>query len=136
MTLYSNAELSAAHTKDQETLIGKDLDGDGVISEKLADGTTYLSKAISSVNGVLSAYQNNRNKGYGNNYFPKSLDQDRAEIITDVQAANESLIKSFDSQQLKIQLDNKITNTNGLNVINNASNTPDILKQFDNIETS
>ena len=134
ITLYSNAELSAAHTKDQETLIGKDLDGDGVISEKLADGTTYLSKAISSVNGVLSEYQNNRNKGYGNNYFPKSLDQDRAEIITDVQAANESLIKSFDSQQLKIQLDNKITNTNGLNVINNASNTPDILKQFENID--
>ena len=134
ITLYSNAELSAAHTKDQETLIGKDLDGDGVISEKLADGTTYLSKAISSVNGVLSAYQNDRNKGYGNNYFPKSLDQDRAEIITDVQAANESLIKSFDSQQLKIQLDNKITNTNGLNVINNASNTPDILKQFENID--
>ena len=134
MTLYSNAELSAAHTKDQETLIGKDLDGDGVISQKLADGTTYLSKAISSVNGVLSAYQNDRNKGYGNNYFPKSLDQDRAEIITDVQAANESLIKSFDSQQLKIQLDNKITNTNGLNVINNASNTPDILKQFENID--
>ena len=134
ITLYSNAELSAAHTKDQETLIGKDLDGDGVISQKLADGTTYLSKAISSVNGVLSAYQNDRNKGYGNNYFPKSLDQDRAEIITDVQAANESLIKSFDSQQLKIQLDNKITNTNGLNVINNASNTPDILKQFENID--
>ena len=134
ITLYSNAELSAAHTKDQETLIGKDLDGDGVISEKLADGTTYLSKAISSVNGVLSEYQNDRNKGYGNNYFPKSLDQDRAEIITDVQAANESLIKSFDSQQLKIQLDNKITNTNGLNVINNASNTPDILKQFENID--
>ena len=134
ITLYSNAELSAAHTKDQETLIGKDLDGDGVISEKLADGTTYLSKAISSVNGVLSEYQNNRNKGYGNNYFPKSLDQDRAEIITDVQAANESLIKSFDSQQLKIQLDNKITNTNGLNVINNLSNTPDILKQFENID--
>ena len=134
ITLYSNAELSAAHTKDQETLIGKDLDGDGVISQKLADGTTYLSKAISSVNGVLSAYQNDRNKGYGNNYFPKSLDQDRAEIITDVQAANESLVKSFDSQQLKIQLDNKITNTNGLNVINNASNTPDILKQFENID--
>ena len=134
ITLYSNAELSAAHTKDQETLIGKDLDGDGVISEKLADGTTYLSQAISSVNGVLSAYQNDRNKGYGNNYFPKSLDQDRAEIITDVQAANDSLIKSFDSQQLKIQLDNKITNTNGLNVINNASNTPDILKQFENID--
>ena len=134
MTLHTNAELSAAHTKDQETLIGKDLDGDGVISEKLADGTTYLSEAITSVNGVLSAYQNNRNKGYGNNYFPKSLDQDRAEIITDVQAANESLIKSFDSQQLKIQLDNKITNTNGLNVINNASNTPDILKQFENID--
>ena len=134
ITLYSNAELSAAHTKDQETLIGKDLDGDGVISEKLADGTTYLSKAISSVNGVLSEYQNDRNKGYGNNYFPKSLDQDRAEIITDVQAANDSLIKSFDSQQLKIQLDNKITNTNGLNVINNASNTPDILKQFENID--
>ena len=82
----------------------------------------------------MSAYQNDRNKGYGNNYFPKSLDQDRAEIITDVQAANESLIKSFDSQQLKIQLDNKITNTNGLNVINNASNTPDILKQFENID--
>mgnify|MGYP003113272477 FL=1 len=134
ITLYSNAELSAAHTKDQETLIGKDLDGDGVISEKLADGTTYLSQAISSVNGVLSAYQNDRNKGYGNNYFPKSLDQDRAEIITDVQAANESLIKSFDSQQLKIQLDNKITNTNGLNVINNLSNTPDILKQFENLD--
>ena len=134
ITLYSNAELSAAHTKDQETLIGKDLDGDGVISEKLADGTTYLSKAINSVNGVLSAYQNDRNKGYGNNYFPKSLDQDRAEIITDVQAANESLIKSFDSQQLKIQLDNKITNTTGLNVINNVSNTPDILKQFENID--
>tara|TARA_R100000655_G_scaffold49991_1_gene87533 strand:- start:4320 stop:6560 length:2241 start_codon:yes stop_codon:yes gene_type:complete len=134
ITLYSNAELSAAHTKDQETLIGKDLDGDGVISEKLADGTTYLSQAISSVNGVLSAYQNDRKKGYGNNYFPKSLDQDRAEIITDVQAANESLIKSFDSQQLKIQLDNKITNTNGLNVINNLSNTPDILKQFENLD--
>ena len=134
ITLYSNAELSAAHTKDQETLIGKDLDGDGVISEKLADGTTYLSQAISSVNGVLSAYQNDKNKGYGNNYFPKSLDQDRAEIITDVQAANDSLIKSFDSQQLKIQLDNKITNTNGLNVINNLSNTPDILKQFENID--
>ena len=134
ITLYSNAELSAAHTKDQETLIGKDLDGDGVISEKLADGTTYLSKAISSVNGVLSEYQNDRNKGYGNNYFPKSLDQDRAEIITDVQAANDSLIKSFDSQQLKIQLDNKITNTNGLNVINNLSNTPDILKQFENLD--
>tara|TARA_A100001515_G_scaffold22135_1_gene16787 strand:- start:3888 stop:6128 length:2241 start_codon:yes stop_codon:yes gene_type:complete len=134
ITLYSNAELSAAHTKDQETLIGKDLDGDGVVSEKLADGTTYLSKAINSVNGVLSAYQNDRNKGYGNNYFPKSLDQDRAEIITDVQAANESLIKSFDSQQLKIQLDNKITNTTGLNVINNVSNTPDILKQFENID--
>ena len=135
ITLYSNAELSAAHTKDQETLIGKDLDGDGVISEKLADGTTYLSQAISSVNGKLSAYQKNPNDGYSNDYaWNKSLDQDRAEIITDVQAANESLIKSFDSQQLKIQLDNKITNTNGLNVINNASNTPDILKQFENID--
>ena len=102
ITLYSNAELSAAHTKDQETLIGKDLDGDGVISEKLADGTTYLSQAISSVNGKLSAYQKNPNDGYSNDYaWNKSLDQDRAEIITDVQAANDSLIKSFDSQQLK-----------------------------------
>ena len=115
--------------------IGKDLDGDGVISEKLADGTTYLSQAISSVNGKLSAYQKNPNDGYSNDYaWNKSLDQDRAEIITDVQAANDSLVKSFDSQQLKIQLDNKITNTNGLNVINNASNTPDILKQFENID--
>ena len=134
ITLYSNAELSAAHTKDQETLIGKDLDGDGVISEKRIDGTTYLSEAITSVNAVLSAYQNNRNKGYGNNYFPKSLDQDRAEIISDVQAANDSLIKSFNNEQDKIQLDNRITSVNSFEFILNASETPDILNQFDNIE--
>jgi len=134
ITLYSNAELSAAHTKDQETLIGKDLDGDGVVSEKRIDGTTYLSEAISSVNSVLSAYQNDRNKGYGNNYFPKSLDQDRAEIITDVQAANDSLIKTFNNQQDKIQLDNRIASVNSFEFILNASETPDILNQFDNIE--
>ena len=135
MTLHTNAELSAAHTKDQETLIGKDLDGDGVISEKLADGTTYLSQAKSIINGKLSSYQENPNNVYKNDYaWNKSLDQDRAEIVTDVIAANDALTKSFDGQQLKIELDNKITNTNGLNVINNLSETPDILNQFENID--
>ena len=135
MTLQTNAELSAAHTKDQETLIGKDLDGDGVISEKLADGTTYLSQAKSIINGKLSSYQENPNNVYKNDYaWNKSLDQDRAEIVTDVIAANDALTKSFDGQQLKIELDNKITNTNGLNVINNLSETPDILNQFENID--